>query len=258
MSNRSKRSPMPKKNSITKWDFVKDIFVPIAVCACAAYIAVQANRIANLQAMIAKNAERPTIEVTEHSFLDNFESEMEDSIEITILDGKYSNYQSEIITFLTCKYDDFDKNSQYVPFKTFEIPISSYYDTHFKSQSVYGKVESICTFQNTTQLRSLTNHAKEKYEMIPDRTFMTSVESYLKITYTNLLDEQETVYYLLDGNEIGPVSRLNEAYGEVRFKEWHDAAQNGLQIFPGDTASDLFRVLSMMDKTWDLYKEPDR
>ena len=34
---------------------------------------------------------------------DRLESEMEDSIEITILDGKYSNYQSEIITFLTCK-----------------------------------------------------------------------------------------------------------------------------------------------------------
>lgn len=255
MSNRSKRKPTPKKSSITAWDFAKDIIVPIAVCACAAYIAIQANRIANLQAMIAKNAERPTIEVTEHSFLDNFESEMEDSIDITILDGKYNNYQSEIITFLTCEYDDINENSQYAPFKTFDIPVSSYFDTHFKSQSVYGKVETIYTRQNSTWLRDLRRHAEEKYELLSDRTFMTSVSSYLKITYTNLLDEPETIYYLLDGNCIGPVARLNEEYGKTRFKEWKNMAEGGFQIAPNDTASDLFQVLSMMDETWNPYKE---
>lgn len=254
MSNRTKRRPTPPRGSITAWDVLKDIIVPVAVCLCAAYIAVQANRIADLQAMIAKNSERPTIEVTEHSFLDNFESEMEDSIDITILDGKYSNYQSEIITFLICEYDDIDENSQYVPFKTFDIPISSYFDTHVKSQSTYGKVETIYTLQNTTWLKLLRSHAKEKYEQVAGRNFMTSVESYLKITYTNLLDEPETVYYLLDGNGIGPVARLNEEYGKARFQEWNSMMQNARQISPNDTASDLFRVLSAIDETWGLYK----
>lgn len=254
MSKQSKRKSIPKRDPITIWDFLKDIVVPIAVGVSAIVVAVQANRISNLQAVIAKNAERPTIEVTEYSFLDNFESEMEDSIDITILDGKYNNYQSEIITFLTCKYDDINENSQYAPFKTFDIPVSSYFDTHFKSQSVYGKVETIYTRQNSTWLRDLRRHAEEKYELLSDRTFMTSVSSYLKITYTNLLDEPETIYYLLDGNCIGPVARLNEEYGKNRFKEWKDMAEDGFQIAPNDTASDLFRVLSMMDETWSPYK----
>ena len=241
-----------------RWDFVKDIFVPIAVCACAAYIAVQANRIANLQAMIAKNAERPTIEVTEHSFLDNFESEMEDSIEITILDGKYSNYQSEIITFLICEYDNFDENSQHVPFKSVGVPVLNYFDTHVRSQSLYGKVETIYTLENTSTIRSLRASAKGKYEEISNRTFSTSVESYLRITYKNLLDEPEVVYYLLDGNSTGPVARLNEEYGEARFKEWNDLTQDHIQITPGIVRSDLFGILMTIDETFEPYEGTTR
>lgn len=236
-------------------DFLKDFVVPLFTCACAAFAAYQANQISQLQAAIAKNSERPTIEVTEYSFIDNFESEMEDSIDITILDGKYDNYDSEIITFLICKFDDIDENSQFVPFKTFEIPVSSYYDTHIKSQSIYGKVETLYTLQNSTAISYLRRDAKRRYEIVQGRTFTTSMESFLQITYTNLLNEQETVYYWLDGNGVGPVARLNEEYGEAQFEKWRNMTQNGLQIAPNDTASSLFQVLSMIDETWDLYKE---
>lgn len=55
------------------------------------------------------------------------------SIDVSVLDGKYDNYQLEIITFLVCCYDDFDENSQWLPFETIKIPVTSYYDTRIKN-----------------------------------------------------------------------------------------------------------------------------
>lgn len=258
MSKRSTGESTPERNSIYFWDVLKDIVVPIAVCTCAAFIAVQANRIYNLQAMIAKNSESPTIEVTEHSFPDTLERGMEDSVDIAILDGKYNNYESDIITFLICEYNDVDENSQLIPNKTFEIPLVNYYDMRSQSQATYGKVETIYTLQNTTGMRSVRNAAKEKYEEVSGRTFTTSMESYLRITYTNLLDEPEIVYYRLDGSSDGIVARLNKEYGDTQFEKWQGMTQEGLLITPEDSHRTLFKKLNKMDKTFELYKIPKR
>lgn len=256
MAKKVKGKKAVPKNAERTESFVKDILIPLLVGASALFTAIKANQISELQALIAKNTEKPTFEVVGHSFQDHIDSEMEISIDVSVLGGKYDNYQSEIITFLVCRYDDFDENSQWLPFETIEIPVTSYYDTRVNKPSLYGTVETFYTLQNYSALRKLRNSAKMYYESGSDRSFITSLESCLKITYTNLLDETETVYYLPDSDSFGPAARVNAEYGEQRFEKWKSMYECGLHISPYDTVSDLFQVINAVNENGNLYKNP--
>lgn len=85
-------------------DILKDIIIPVILGVCSILVAVAANKIAKsanetaeLQALIAKNAEAPTIELVHLSG----SSQSEASISISILDGKYSNFESDTVSFLS-------------------------------------------------------------------------------------------------------------------------------------------------------------
>lgn len=257
MGKKAKAKKTVPKNAGNIGSVVRDILIPLLVGASALFTAVKANQISELQALIAKNTEKPTFEVVGHSFQDHFGSEMEISIDVSVLDGKYDNYQSQIITFLVCRYDNFDEDLQWLPFETIEIPVTGYYDIQIIKPSLYGTVETLYTLQNYSALSKLRSRAKMYYESGSDRSFMASLESCLKITYTNLLDETETVYYLPDSDSSGPAARVNPEYGEQQFEKWKAMYEHGLYISPHDTVSDLFQIIKTVNEVGNLYPNPE-
>jgi len=137
--------------------------------------------------------------------------------------------------------------------ESIEIPVTSYYDIRVNKPSLYGTVETFYTLQNYSARRKLRSSAKMYYESGDDRSFMTSLESCIKITYTNLLNETETVYYLPDSDSFGPAAQVNTEYGEQQFEKWKSMYERGLYISPYDTASDLFQIINAVDESGNLY-----
>lgn len=107
----------------------------IAVAIFANGIASSANKAAELQALIAKNAEAPTIEL----FHSVGGTQNEASIRISILDGKYSNFDSSTVSFLSFTFSGPDENGDWGVSSRIDIPID-YYTSGGGPQTMCGNI----------------------------------------------------------------------------------------------------------------------
>lgn len=205
-----------------KWEFIKDIVVPIILGVCSIIVAISANQIAKsssetakLQALIAKNAEAPTIEVV-------YTGNEDDSIKISILDGKYSDFYSETVSFLSFTFEVDNGDGGWALYRV-DLPMD-YYRFGRGSQALYGEVWE-WTSGGTSEIRLLIDSCEEylkevdpqQSEAIRWRLYDISVFTCLKCTYLNLLGEEEAVYYT---NQF--ISQMSREHGEELFQKYED------------------------------------
>lgn len=211
------------------WDFIKDVLVPVIMGVCSVIVAVSANRIAKsandtaeLQALIAKNAEAPTIEIVNGLGGD----ELEASISISILDGKYSNFDSDPVSFLSFTFSGEDTNGHWSTLSRVDIPIS-YFSFGHGSQTLYGEIwewESAYTMIVDQFRDDCKDYYMEKHQIEPDtrdeNRIDVSVITCLKCTYWNLLEEEESIYYFIGPS--GLCDQISQEQGNAWFQKNED------------------------------------
>lgn len=240
---------MTKKSlmSTLKWIF-GDILVPLVVGISAVYVAVQANRISELQAMIAKGSEQPTFEVAQlHCPQDEY-CPQEERIEISVLDGKYSNYRSNIRTFLVCNFYHDDGTIWTPLLLDVELPMTAYYSRRENSNSLYGNIETWHSEDGYEKVRKLCSEVAHYYDNATANDtytvkFTDNVRTFLEITYTDLLGETEAVYYLIEPHANRPVVRIDAEYGVQQLKKFEEMMADGQSISPLSSRDDILALL---------------
>lgn len=234
-----------------KWEFIKDIVVPVIIGFCSLVVAISANRIAKsssetarLQALIAKNAEAPTIEVI---YLPGG-YENDDIIKISILDGKYSNFESETVSFLSIIFVEDNGGGEWVYYRV-DLPIDHYLFGR-GSQVLYGEIWEWIS-DSTSKLELLIDSCEEYFnkgdfqqsEAIRWMLSNISVFTCLKCTYLNLLGEEETVYYI---NQ--PGSQISRKSGEEWFQKHKDMGDDGFFLYSNSVEqNDVKDVRGLLD-----------
>lgn len=253
---------MDKKSfrETSKW-IIADLLVPLVVGFSTIFIAAKANQIAELQALIAKNSEQPTFEISQQHYAQDDYYPEEDRIEISVLDGKYSNCQFNIYTFLVCTFRGYGENFEYLQLNTVEIPISTYYYQRENNNSLYGNIETLHTGIQYERIESLCTDMKYQHdnaidlEPVSSRVLRIFIQTFLEITYTNLLDETETIYYLLDDSISGPAVRLDSEYGAQQVKKFNKMVANDLYIELSSSSDDVFDIINTINESGNLYKD---
>lgn len=173
-----------------------EVIITIIIGLTGVFVAIKANSIAQMQALIARNSALPTIGVDEKIQECMGVSWKESSIiEISNLSGKMNNYQAEAITFLHCNYFASD-TAEYI---AVEIPIENYYLINIREGVASGLIERKDTAGNYIKIKNLQESIRQyNYENKSGQSIDTYIQTYLRISYTDLLDEKQTLYYSLD------------------------------------------------------------
>lgn len=247
---------------------LKDIVIPVILGICSIAVAVAANDIAKssnetarLQALIAKNAEAPTIELY-HTLGD---IQHEASISISILDGKYSNFAYDTVSFLSFAFLHHDENDYWAALDSVDIPIQ-YYAAGRGQQAMYGKIWELNS-DMAAEVELLCNGCKEYYreknhiepgEPIEPR-FRVSIITCLKCTYLNLLEEEESVYYMI--GPTGLVSQINQEQGLAWFQKYEDMHEDSFFLFTyqieENDVDGVFQLIDQIGKNGKQYLGTD-
>lgn len=214
---------MKKNFDRLKWE----VIITLIISLTSVFVAVKANEISKFQAGIARNSLLPIFEVIEKVENNTGWSCKESSvIEISNLSGKMNNYQTEVITFLECDYLG-NENAEY---NNLEIPLENYYLISDKTGSMNGVIERKHTANNYDRIKKLKNtilqfnNVNKKKENI-----YTYTQSYLKITYSDLLNKEQVLYY-----ELGPssVKMIDTVVGQSQFYKYMKLIDSKYEINP--------------------------
>ncbi len=200
------------------------VMVTTIVGLATAFISWKANSIYELQAIIAKNSELPNFQVEmERVYEDNYQTNYS-IIRILNLGGKFHNYKAEVITFMECDvYNDLD-NSYY----EIMIPVSDYYSDWYSFSYTEEGSNVIQGFDNkfkTVIIDRLNDEVQLYNERKEDGELYFYLESYIKISYINLLGEQEVEYYFIDF--LNQLTLVEKAMGENAFKIYEEEKSKG-------------------------------
>lgn len=239
-------------------EFTKDFLVPITVGISAVIVAIKANQISEIQTLIAKNAERPIFQIVAHTI------STREQIDITVLSGIYSDYESEVITFVALDFVEYDEDGIWRNQEGAECPTVGYYSVSTRDSDLYGTIETMSTYDQSyiggdssyvmyqNLLDTISSHydnqASPNSKESP--TYHASIHTYIKITYTNLLDEPESVYYSLCSYGASQAIRIDSKVGEQEFVKWKNMLGDGLFVNPSLPERVLFGNL---DRAKDLY-----
>lgn len=225
---------MLKKLKI-RWEVVITIIISIV----GVFISWQAYKISELQTEIAKSSSLPNIAIKEMQVLDEETGKCIDTkIQISNLDGKLNNYNSQIVTFLKCQYYDEDNNIYFA-----DIPVESYYILGNKSGTTIGIIENKGTASNYSKIEFLRQDIKEYNKNSGNKYLSVIMKSYLKISYVNLLGENETLYYTTD---IFETNLLSKEEGEQAFRFYEEMTNQDLGVNPN--RSERISVDNLIDK----------
>lgn len=202
-----------------KWEVIITIIVSITGVIIAG-LTYGTNR---LQAKVAKNESLPNFMVEEKAEYDEIADKTIDTvIEISNLEGRLNNYNSETITILQCQYIDEEGE-----FYSADIPVENYYIIGVKSGNKVGVIEKRETGSNYVKLANLENDISRYNRGLNMGTLTIIPKSYIKISYMNLLDEKETVYY---ETEILKTNLIDNEIGQQQFDEYHMLSENNLGL----------------------------
>ena len=174
-------------------EIIRDFIFPLIMGISSIVVAINANRLSEMQALIAKNAEAPTIHIQEQLY------DSKSVIEIFLLNGKFKNFKSEIITFLKCDSCD-SVDMVWTVLDTYELPIVDYYDTKGNYGEKYALIEEYCCNDFYDSYNELKNSLEKIYNEREGLTLSTSFQTYIKVSYLNLLNEQEEAYQFVKKN----------------------------------------------------------
>lgn len=213
---------MKEKFVKIKWEAV----ITVIISLTGIFVTVKANKIYNLQAEIAKYSAFPTIEIDE-LIEGNSELGLKESvIEISNLSGKMNNYQAALVSFLHCEYFD----DELMIFKNIDIPIVGYYIVGIREGVTIGIIEKKHTMDNYSKIENLKNSIIQYNKKNENEQYInTKVDSYLKISYLDLLNEKQIFYYSID-----PVSvaMIDLQLGEEQFDKHQKLIEEGFFINP--------------------------
>ena len=202
-----------------KWEVIITTIVGITGVIIAG-LTYETNR---LQAKVAKNGLLPNFVVEEKVKYDEITDKKIDTvIEISNLEGRLNNYNSETITILQCQY--MDKEGEVY---NADIPIENYYIVGVKSGSKIGMIEKRKTGSNYVKFANLENDINRYNGESNIATLVIIPKSYIKISYMNLLDEKETVYY---ETEVLKTNLIDNEIGQQKFDEYHMLSENNLGL----------------------------
>lgn len=212
---------MKEKFGRIKWEVV----ITIVVSLSSVFVAIKANDIYKMQAEIARNSALPMIEIDERVEKSSGGSWEESSIiEISNLSGKMNNYHAEVITFLVCGYFD----SEMAEYENVEIPIESYYLLGIKEGVTTDIIERKDSIGNYSKIEKLK---KEIIQFNSDNENGQSIDpiirSYLKISYLDLLNEDQELYYLLDMID---VKMIDSQVGQAKFDKYKMLTEKNFSI----------------------------
>lgn len=232
-----------------KWE----VLVTIIISCTSIFVAVKANDISKMQTLIARNSALPTIEVNE-KIVNNFWSNGGETsiIEISNLSGKLNNYASDVVSFLHCGY--FGEETG--PYETVDIPLENYYLMGEKNGAITGAIEIKSALNNYDRIQILKKDTLQFNKENEDgKSIVANIQTFLKISYLDLLNEEQVIYYMVDPIE---VKIVNPDYGQNQFVKYKEMTDDGYGINPNgvdrvlleDVLENITRVISN-DKIYD-------
>lgn len=212
---------MKEKLGRIKWE----VIITIVVSLSSVFVAIKANNIYKLQAEIARNSALPMIEIDERIEESRGGGwEKSSIIEISNSSGKMNNYHATVITFLDCGYFE----NEIAEYEEVEIPIENYYLLGIKEGVATGIIERKDSIGNYTKIEKLKEEIKQfNKENENGRKIDPIVESYLKISYLDLLNEQQELYYLLDMID---VKMIDSELGQAKFDKYQLLTEKNFSI----------------------------
>lgn len=212
---------MKEKLAKISWE----VLITIIISLTGIFVSIKANNISKLQTEIARCSALPTIEVDEKiQECSGVGWEESSIIEISNLSGQMNNYQAEAISFLTCGYFASD-TAEYM---VVDIPILNYYLVNIREGTITGLIETKDTAGNYNKIKKLQNVIRKiNSENESGQSIDTIIQTYLKISYTDLLNEKHTSYYLLD-----PTSEkmIDSETGQTQFENFNTLTKENLCI----------------------------
>lgn len=200
-----------------KWGRIKwEIVITFVISLTSIFVAIKANNISKMQAEIARNSALPMIEV-EEKIKESSDIGWEESsvIEISNLSGKMNNYQADVVTFLSCGYFA----SETAEYKTVDVPIENYYLLNVKEGTVTGIIERKDSIGNYAKVKKLKEVILQfNRENQEGKSIDAQLQSYLKISYLDLLNEKQVLYYSLDTID---AKVIDSDLGEMQFDKYN-------------------------------------
>lgn len=173
---------------LNKWE----ILITIIISITSIFLAIKANEMTKIQTEVARNSSLPNIQVVEKNLINEKTGKTDDSIiQISYLNGRLNNYESRIVTFLKCSYLD-NKNNVYEE----EIPIFNYYIIGRQSGNTEGILEEKITGKNSNKIKKMMEKILQYNDS--DSSLYVEIESYLCVSYIDILGEKHRIYYLTD------------------------------------------------------------
>lgn len=227
------------------YNFFKDILIPIliplAVGISSYCVNVTGNKIAETQMLIAKNSYAPVIDIK--TYIDEKDNK---SITVSILDGRADNLNWEIVTFLDLIFEDYS----YIGAPTsdvVQIPMEKYYPYFTASPKINGQTVKWDSASNYMKICELQNDIENT-----DVQITTRVHSYIRGTYLNILNEEESVYYSITDylrlHENLYIALMSQKDGEDIFKQYEAMCEKDLCLEPWSndtlTVVKAFQILS--------------
>lgn len=240
---------MKEKISKIKWE----VLITVIISFTSVFVAVKANNISKMQTLIAKNSALPTIEVNEKVVENTWFPGGETSIiEISNLSGKLNNYASDVVSFLHCGY--FGEETG--PYETIDIPLENYYIMGEKNGVITGIIEKKSNLNNYDRVQALKKDILQFNKENEDgKSIEANVQTFLKISYLDLLNEKQVMYYMVDPIE---VKIIDSDYGQRQFEKYREMTGDGYginsngvdRILVEDVLDNITRVISN-DKFYD-------
>lgn len=210
-----------EKKYLNKWE----IIITLIIGVVGLFVSCKTYEISELQAQIARSSSLPNIVLDEKYKIEEGTQRYNDTIiEISNLDGRLNNYHSEIVTFMECQYIDENNN-----FYCVDVPIENYYILGTRSGTNTGIIEIRETGGNFSKIELLKNEIFEFNKKETGESLTIELKSFTKISYINLLNEEETLYYESDVFE---TKKISTSEGEKKFEIYEKLKKQGQTVNP--------------------------
>ena len=161
---------------LNKWE----ILITIIISITSIFLAIKANEMTKIQTEVARNSSLPNIQVVEKNLINEKTGKTDDSI-IHV-------------------YEE-------------EIPIFNYYIIGRQSGNTEGILEEKITGKNSNKIKKMMEKILQYNDS--DSSLYVEIESYLCVSYIDILGEKHRIYYLTDVFES---KLITEKEGQNKFE----------------------------------------
>lgn len=201
-------------------------------------IAVQANRLTKAQLDLSKAISMPMLSVNEEQIFNTDGIVDTHKLKIYNESGYMTNYKSERLSFISITtsvgYNRFD----------LKIPLEGFWSVGLHTGKMIGLIETRGYDKNFEKYKSIVSAAEEmvasaSYE---PNYFLSNIESYVKISFSNVQHENQVLYYKLDPI-MGTVMIDASLYNDLLLLHNDFQAKKLLVDIDSSNGEDLVRII---------------